>query len=153
MQKYWIKNELKNNVSQGGLLIKNLFEKLGLFIQNNRAVIIAAIFLLIMLSLQSTQYIEMASGTGAVQTSRSQMILLGVFLILIGLLFVYRDIAKALFPIIPMLVIIGWSGLVMSALDIAYNPHDCSYGCLILGIGSEYSILMMELAMVVTFVI
>lgn len=96
---------------------------------------------------------RLSRSRGAVQTSRSQTTLLGVFLVLIGLLFVYKDIAKALFPIIPMPVVIGWSGLVMSALDIAYNPHDCSYGCLILGIGSEYSILMMELAMVVTFVI
>ena len=43
-----------------------------------------------------------------------------------------------------MLVVIGWSSLVMTALDIAYNPMTAVMGALILGVGSEYSILMME---------
>lgn len=89
----------------------------------------------------SVVIIDMISG---LTTGRSMMTLLGVFLVLIGLLVVYRDIVKALSPIIPMLVVIGWSGLVMTALDIAYNPMTAVMGALILGVGSEYSILMME---------
>ncbi|WP_229388191.1 hydrophobe/amphiphile efflux-3 (HAE3) family transporter [Methanosarcina sp. DH2] len=85
--------------------------------------------------------IDMVSG---LTTGRSQMTLLGVLLVFVGLLIVYRDIVKALSPIIPMLVVIGWSGLVMSALNIAYNPMTAVMGSLILGVGSEYSILMME---------
>ncbi|WP_269850362.1 MMPL family transporter [Methanosarcina horonobensis] len=66
----------------------------------------------------SVVIIDMIDG---LTNGRSQMTLLGVLLVLMGLLVVYRDIVKALSPIIPMLVVIGWSGLVMSALDIAYN--------------------------------
>ncbi|WP_440948327.1 hydrophobe/amphiphile efflux-3 (HAE3) family transporter [Methanosarcina sp. T3] len=89
----------------------------------------------------SVVIIDMVAG---LTTGRSMMTLLGVFLVLIGLLVVYRDIVKALSPIIPMLVVIGWSGLVMTAMDIAYNPMTAVMGALILGVGSEYSILMME---------
>ena len=72
------------------------------------------------------------------------MTLLGVFLVLMGLLVVYRDLVKALSPIIPMIIVIGWSGLIMAAMGIAYNPMTAVMGALILGVGSEYSILMME---------
>jgi hydrophobe/amphiphile efflux-3 (HAE3) family protein len=85
--------------------------------------------------------IDMLAG---LTTGRSQMTLLGVLLVFVGLLVVYRDLVKALSPIIPMLVVIGWSGLVMTALDLAYNPMTAVMGSLILGVGSEYSILMME---------
>ena len=89
----------------------------------------------------SVVVIDMIAG---LTTGRSQMTLLGVLLVFIGLLVVYRDIVKALSPIIPMLIVIGWSGLVMSAFDITYNVMTAVMGSLILGVGSEYSILMME---------
>ena len=89
----------------------------------------------------SVVIIDMLSG---LTTGRSQMTMLGVLLVFVGLLIVYRDLVKALSPIIPMLVVIGWSGLVMSAMDISYNPMTAVMGALILGVGSEYSILMME---------
>lgn len=89
----------------------------------------------------SVVIIDMLAG---LTTGRSQMTLLGVFLVFVGLLVVYRNIVKALSPIIPMLVVIGWSGLVMEGLGIAYNPMTAVMGALILGVGSEYAILMME---------
>ncbi len=89
----------------------------------------------------SVVIIDMIDG---LTNGRSRMTLLGVFLVLVGLLVVYRDPVKALSPIIPMLVVIGWSGLVMAGMGIAYNPMTAVMGALILGVGCEYSILMME---------
>ena len=89
----------------------------------------------------SVVMIDMIDG---LTNGRTQMTLLGVFLVLMGLLVVYRDPVKAFSPIIPMLVVIGWSGLVMSGMGIAYNPMTAVMGALILGVGCEYSILMME---------
>ncbi len=43
-----------------------------------------------------------------------------------------------------MLIVIGWSGGVMSLLNISYTPLTATLGALILGVGSEYAILMME---------
>jgi uncharacterized protein len=89
----------------------------------------------------STIYIEVIT---ALTSGRIAMTFLGLILVLGGLLIVYRDWVKALVPIIPMLIVIGWSGGVMSSLNISYTPLTATLGALILGVGSEYAILMME---------
>lgn len=81
---------------------------------------------------------------GALTGGRIQMTYIGLFLVLGGLLVVYRDWLKALVPIIPMFMVTGWSGLVMKSLNLDYTPMTATLGALILGIGCEYSILMME---------
>ena len=43
-----------------------------------------------------------------------------------------------------MFMVTGWSGLVMSSLNLVYTPMIATLGALIIGIGCEYSILMME---------
>ncbi|MDD3042540.1 MAG: hydrophobe/amphiphile efflux-3 (HAE3) family transporter, partial [Methanosarcinaceae archaeon] len=89
----------------------------------------------------SAVLIEMIAG---LTSGRVRMTMIGVLLVLIGLFVVYRNPVKAFSPIIPMLVVIGWSGLVMKGMGIDYNPMTAVMGALILGVGSEYSILMME---------
>ncbi|WP_440954230.1 hydrophobe/amphiphile efflux-3 (HAE3) family transporter [Methanosarcina sp. Mfa9] len=80
----------------------------------------------------------------ALTSGRVQMTFLGLFLVLAGLFIVYRDWLKALTPVIPMFIVIGWSGGVMDYLNLDYNPMTATLGALILGVGSEYAILMME---------
>jgi hydrophobe/amphiphile efflux-3 (HAE3) family protein len=80
----------------------------------------------------------------ALTSGRVAMTFLGLVLVLIGLFIVYRDWVKALVPVIPMIIVIGWSGGVMSFLNISYTPLTATLGALILGVGSEYAILMME---------
>ncbi|MDM7918181.1 MAG: RND family transporter [Methanosarcina sp.] len=80
----------------------------------------------------------------ALTSGRVAMTFLGLVLVLIGLYIVYRDWVKALIPVIPMVIVIGWSGGVMSLLNIEYTPLTATLGALILGVGSEYAILMME---------
>ena len=75
---------------------------------------------------------------------RTEMTLLGLLLIFIVLLLIYRDLIKALLPVLPMLVVIGWMGGVMYIGDMKYTPLTATLGALILGVGSEYAILMME---------
>ena len=86
-------------------------------------------------------YIEVL---GALTDGRILMTYLGLFLVLGGLLVVYRDWLKALAAIIPMFIVTGWSGLVMKFLGILYTPMTATMGALIIGIGCEYSVLMME---------
>ena len=85
-------------------------------------------------------YIEVL---GALTDGRILMTYLGLFLVLGGLLVVYRDWLKALAAIIPMFIVTGWSGLVMKFLGILYTPMTATMGALIIGIGCEYSVLMM----------
>ncbi len=81
---------------------------------------------------------------GALTTGRVEMSLLGLVLIFILLLIIYRDLIKALLPVLPMLVVIGWMGGVMYLGGMKYTPLTATLGALVLGIGSEYAILMME---------
>ena len=80
----------------------------------------------------------------ALTTGRTEMTLLGLMLIFFLLLMIYRDLIKALLPVLPMLVVIGWMGGVMYLADMKYTPLTATLGALILGVGSEYAILMME---------
>ncbi|WP_048139409.1 MULTISPECIES: hydrophobe/amphiphile efflux-3 (HAE3) family transporter [unclassified Methanosarcina] len=90
------------------------------------------------------QSVAMIDIISALTSGRVFMTMLGIVLVLLGLLVVYRDYVKALSPIVPMFIVVGWSGLVMSGLGLSYTPMTAVLGALILGVGSEYSILMME---------
>ncbi len=88
--------------------------------------------------------VVMTTVIGALTQGRTEMTLLGLVLIFIVLLAIYRDLIKALLPVLPMLVVIGWMGGVMYLADMKYTPLTACLGALILGVGSEYAILMME---------
>lgn len=80
----------------------------------------------------------------ALTSGRSQMTLLGLILIFVLLIIIYRDLIRGLLVVLPMLVVIGWMGLVMYYGGLKYTPLTATLGALILGTGSEYAILMME---------
>jgi hydrophobe/amphiphile efflux-3 (HAE3) family protein len=86
----------------------------------------------------------MATVMDALTSGRVQMSLLGLLLIFILLLIVYRDLIRALLPVLPMLVVIGWMGLAMYYGGLKYTALTATLGSLILGVGSEYAIMMME---------
>jgi hydrophobe/amphiphile efflux-3 (HAE3) family protein len=89
--------------------------------------------------------VVMTTVIAALTTGRSEMTLLGLVLIFIVLLVIYKgDMIKALLPVLPMLVVIGWMGGVMYLAGMKYTPLTATLGALILGVGSEYAILMME---------
>ncbi|WP_243463090.1 MMPL family transporter [Mesobacillus boroniphilus] len=60
------------------------------------------------------------------------------------MLLVYRHPVKAFIPLLPIALIVGWSGGAMYLLDIKYTPLTATLGALIIGIGTEFTILIME---------
>ncbi len=88
--------------------------------------------------------VVMTTVIAALTTGRTEMTLLGLVLIFFVLLVLYRDLIKALLPVLPMMVVIGWMGGVMYLTGLKYTPLTATLGALILGCGSEYAILMME---------
>lgn len=90
------------------------------------------------------QSVVMTTVIGALTTGRRLMTLVGLVLILGGLFLLYRDWLKAIVPVLTMTLVIGWSGGVMYALGMDYTPMTATLGALILGIGSEYAVMMME---------
>lgn len=80
----------------------------------------------------------------ALTSGRVRMDIIGLVLIFVALLLIYRDWLKAVVPVVPMIVVTGWSGGFMYAANIEYTPLTGTMGALILGIGGEYTVLMME---------
>lgn len=80
----------------------------------------------------------------ALTSGRVMMTLTGLFMVFGGLVVIYRDWLKAFAPVATMFVVIGWAGGVMYFTDVPYTPMTATLGALILGVGSEYAILMME---------
>jgi hydrophobe/amphiphile efflux-3 (HAE3) family protein len=80
----------------------------------------------------------------ALTGGRLEMTLIGIGLVFMGLLFIYRSILKAVVPVFPISLIIGWSGGAMYLLGIDYTPLTATMGALIIGIGTEFTILLME---------
>lgn len=90
------------------------------------------------------QQVLMATVINALTDGRVEMSLLGLVLIFVLLLLIYRDLIKALLPVLPMIVVIGLMGGVMYLCGLKYTPLTATMGALVLGVGSEYAILMME---------
>lgn len=81
---------------------------------------------------------------GGLTQGRVRMTLLGVALVFVALLILYRHPVKALLPIIPVAIIIGISSAVMYVLDVDWTPITATLGALVLGMGTEMTIMMME---------
>lgn len=79
-----------------------------------------------------------------IQDGKMTMTVLGFGMIFGFLLLVYRKFAKAIIPLIPIMFIVGWNGLIMYALGIDYSPLTATLGSMAIGVASEYTILMME---------
>jgi hydrophobe/amphiphile efflux-3 (HAE3) family protein len=81
---------------------------------------------------------------GALTSGRTQMGYLGMAIIFLGMLVIYRDWLKAMATILPIVMVTGWIGGVMYLLEMAYNPLTATLGALAIGIGAEFTILMLE---------
>ncbi|QWB99540.1 MMPL family transporter [Mycoplasmatota bacterium] len=84
------------------------------------------------------------SMVSSLTSGRYTITLLGMLAVFLGLLIIYRSPIKAITPLIPITLIVGWSGLIMYTLDIAYTPLTATLGALIIGIGTEFTILIMD---------
>lgn len=80
----------------------------------------------------------------ALTTGRYEMTIIGLSLIFVTLLIIYKSFYRAILPILPVILIVGWSGLVMSLFGIAYTPLTATLGALIMGIGTEFTVLIIE---------
>jgi uncharacterized protein len=79
----------------------------------------------------------------AIKETKDVMTYFGFLLIIIFLIAVYRNV-NALSPIVPIVAIVGWNGVVLYLLNIDYNPLTACLGSMTIGIAAEYTILVME---------
>ena len=76
--------------------------------------------------------------------SRNTITALGVLFVFVILLLYYRDLAKSVAPLIPMAFVVGWQNIYMYVFDISVSPLGASLGALTVGIGAEYTVIVME---------
>ncbi len=85
--------------------------------------------------------IEMVKG---LTDGRLQMTSLGLALVFLVLLIMYRSFIKAFVAILPVSLIVGMSGGVMNILNLKYTPITATLGALVLGMGTEMTIMLLE---------
>lgn len=86
----------------------------------------------------------MVALINALTTGREKMTLLGIVFVFVGILTLFRfRLLRALLAMLPMVLIIGWSSVVMYSMGMKYTPLTGSLGALIIGIGVEFTILLM----------
>ncbi|MBM3133097.1 MAG: RND family transporter, partial [Chloroflexi bacterium] len=80
----------------------------------------------------------------AITGGRNEMTLIGIGLIFAALLPLFRfKVLRAILATIPIVLIIGWAALFMFGAGIEFTPATATFGALIMGIGVEYTILLM----------
>jgi hydrophobe/amphiphile efflux-3 (HAE3) family protein len=71
-------------------------------------------------------------------------LLAGLLAIALVLLVALRGVARALVPLVPIVLATGWSALVLFALRIPLNPMSVTLSALVVAISTEFSVLLSE---------
>lgn len=79
----------------------------------------------------------------AMTSDRLSMTLIGIGLVFLALLVLYRNLFKAFIAVLPIVLIVGWSGGIMYLFGFDYTPLTSTIGALIIGIGTEFTILIL----------
>jgi len=83
-----------------------------------------------------------AESNHSLSQSRYWLTLAGLLAVALALLAVYRSAARALVPLIPIVLATGWSSLVIAASDIPLNPMSATLGALVIAIATEFSVIL-----------
>ena len=71
-------------------------------------------------------------------------LLAGLLAVALVLLVAFRDLERALVPLVPIALATGWSALVLFCLRIPLNPMSVTLGALVIAISTEFSVLLSE---------
>ncbi len=77
-------------------------------------------------------------------TRRFLTLIAGLVAVALVLLVVLRRPARALLPMIPIVLATGWSALILFGLGIPLNPMSATLGTLVIAISTEFSVLLSE---------
>lgn len=86
----------------------------------------------------------MLKGIKNMTANHELIIIAGLVTIFIVLMLVYRHFHYAIYPLLPIIIVLGLSPMTLKLLGISYNPVTISLSSLILGIGTEFTILVLE---------
>jgi predicted RND superfamily exporter protein len=69
---------------------------------------------------------------------------IGIAVVLLGLLLIYRNWRRALMAVIPIALVTGWSSALMWVAGIDLNPLTAVLGALVIAIGTEFTVLLLS---------
>jgi hydrophobe/amphiphile efflux-3 (HAE3) family protein len=69
---------------------------------------------------------------------------IGILVVLLGLLAIYRSWRRALVAVIPIALVTGWSSALMWVAGIDLNPLTAVLGALVIAIGTEFTVLLLS---------
>ncbi|HAT54431.1 MAG TPA: hydrogenase expression protein HypA [Lactobacillus sp.] len=88
--------------------------------------------------------VMMLTGIHNMTANHWLIIIAGIAIIFLVLFLIYRDPRFAMYPILPILLVLGLSPLTLWLMGTSYNPLTISLSSLVLGIGTEFTILILE---------
>ena len=83
-----------------------------------------------------------ADANAALEGNRYLLTGAGLLAVALVLLAIYRSLARALVPLIPIVLATGWSSLVLEAADVPLNPMSATLGALVIAIATEFSVIL-----------
>jgi hypothetical protein len=87
-----------------------------------------------------------AQANTVLSSSARRLLTLLAGLIAVGavLLLVFRQLSRALVPLVPIALATGWSALILFLIGIPLNPMSAAMGTLVIAISTEFSVLLSE---------
>lgn len=76
--------------------------------------------------------------------NRGLITAIGIVVVLLGLLLIYRDWRRSLIAVIPIALVTGWSSALMWAAGIDLSPLTAVLGALVIAIGTEFTVLLLS---------
>ena len=86
--------------------------------------------------------VVLAAANADLEASAYWLPFVGLAMVALVLLAVFRSPRRALVPLIPVVLASGWSSLVVAAMDVALNPMSAALGALVIAIATEFSVLL-----------
>ena len=87
-----------------------------------------------------------AQANGALSSSSRRLLTLLAGLLAVGLVLalVFREVRRAVVPMVPIAFATGWSALILFLIGIPLNPMSATLGTLVIAISTEFSVLLSE---------
>lgn len=83
-----------------------------------------------------------ASAASDLSESRYLLTLAGLIAVALALLIAYRSLARALVPLVPIVLATGWASLVLWLSQVPLNPMSAALGALTIAIAGEFSVIL-----------
>jgi hydrophobe/amphiphile efflux-3 (HAE3) family protein len=83
-----------------------------------------------------------AESAGDLSSSRYWLTLVGIALVGLALLLIYRSWRRALVPLVPTVLATGWASLLLWITGIPLNPMSAALGALTIAIATEFGVLL-----------